>query len=83
MVVNHENNNIWYFTIFICKPNFLGSEILLWVKQTCIPNKEARFLCMLTGPKDPRVVEKGVKKDWRYATRGSNGPVYTWKVWLL
>ena len=27
-----------------------------------IPNKEAGLLCMLPGPKDPRVAEKGVKK---------------------
>ena len=27
-----------------------------------MPNKEARLLCMLPGPKDLRMAEKGVKK---------------------
>ena len=62
--------------IFICNPNFLGSEITSWVKWTLIPNKEARLLCMLPGPKDPRMAEKGIKIDLRYDTRGSNGPVF-------
>ena len=42
-----------------------------------MPNKEARLLCMLPGPKNSRVAEKGVKNDLRYATRGSDGPVHT------
>ena len=64
------DNNIWFLTIVICNPNFLGSEIPSWVSWTCIPNKEAQLLCMLPDPKDTRMAGKRVKKK-RLALRHS------------
>ena len=74
MVINHE------ITISDFS-RFLFATLTFWVGKPRrgsngpVYSKEARLLCMLPGPKDPRVAEKGVKKDLRDALRGSNGPV--------
>ena len=78
------NNEITIFDF----SRFLFATLTFWVVTSrrrsngpVYPIKRRSFFACYRVRKDPRMAEKGVKKTG--VTRGSNGPIYEWRAWLL